>query len=51
MNLFSVVNFSNDIEDDDLSSLLERLTTIKQQLNDVKSLLSDKDITEWNRFE
>ncbi|CAF1359262.1 unnamed protein product [Rotaria sordida] len=40
---------NNSIENDDISSLLENLITIKQQLNDVKSLLSDKDIIDWNR--
>ena len=35
----------------DLESLFERLVNIKQQLNGVKALLSDKDITDWNRFE
>jgi len=37
----------NNIEDEDLSTLV----SIKQQLNDVKSLLSDKDIADWNRLE
>ncbi|CAF4834512.1 unnamed protein product, partial [Rotaria socialis] len=32
---------NNSIGNADVSSLLEKLTTIKQQLNDVKSLLSD----------
>ncbi|CAF4829686.1 unnamed protein product, partial [Rotaria socialis] len=40
---------NNSIGNADVSSLLEKLTTIKQQLNDVKSLLSDKDIIDWNR--
>ena len=32
------------------SSALAQLATIKQQLNDVKALLSDKDISQWNRL-
>ncbi|CAF3711820.1 unnamed protein product [Rotaria sp. Silwood1] len=40
---------NNSIGNDNVSCLLEKLTTIKQQLNDVKSLLSDKDIIDWNR--
>jgi hypothetical protein len=42
---------NNNTENEDISSLLEKLIPIKQQLNDVKSLLSDKDITDWNRLE
>jgi hypothetical protein len=41
---------SIEVEDGDVSSLLANLAAIKQQLNDVKSLLSDKDIADWNRF-
>ena len=43
--------FSDDVKDGNLSDLLEKLYAMKQQLNEVKSLLSDKDIAEWNRFE
>ena len=32
------------------SSALAPLATIKQQLNEVKALLSDKDISQWNRL-
>lgn len=44
-------HFSSSIGNEDSASLLEKLTAIKQELNDVKSLLSDKDIIDWNRFE
>jgi hypothetical protein len=41
-------DFNNsNAEDGDISSLV----SIKQQLNNVKSLLSDKDIADWNRLE
>lgn len=43
--------FSSSIETDDESLLMKKLSTMKQQLNNVKSLLSDKDIVDWNRFE
>jgi hypothetical protein len=41
----------SDNEDENLSGLFEKLIPIKQQLNDVKALLSDKDIADWNRLE
>ncbi|CAF1367938.1 unnamed protein product [Adineta ricciae] len=40
---------NDDVKDGNLSDLLEKLYAMKQQLNEVKSLLSDKDIAEWNR--
>jgi hypothetical protein len=44
-------NNNTEDEDEDVSSLLEKLVSIKQQLNEVKSLLSDKDIADWNKLE
>jgi len=41
-------DFNHNTENEDISS---SLVSIKQQLNDVKSLLSDKDIADWNRLE
>ncbi len=41
---------NDDPVDEDVSVLFEKLVAIKQQLNDVKSLLSDKDIADWNRL-
>ncbi|CAF1271805.1 unnamed protein product [Adineta steineri] len=46
---FDFVVENNNIEDEDISNFLEKLVEIKQQLNHTKSLLSDKDITDWNR--
>ena len=43
--------YSESKNTDDLESSFERLMNIKQQLNEVKALLSDKDITDWNRLE
>ncbi|UJR15743.1 hypothetical protein I4U23_002678 [Adineta vaga] len=40
---------NDDIKDGNINDLLEKLRTNKEQLNEVKSLLSDKDIAEWNR--
>lgn len=34
---------------ENLGDLFERLALLKQQLNDVKGRLSDKDIADWNR--
>ncbi len=43
--------YSDSKNTEDLSDLFEKLVIIKQQLNEVKALLSDKDIADWNRLE
>lgn len=42
-------NVDND-ERDSSKEIFEKLIQMKQELNAVKSLLSDKDIADWNRF-
>lgn len=45
-------NSSDDnIENEDITCLCKKLIPIKEQLNYVKSSLSDQDIAEWNKLE
>ena len=37
-------------ENENLDEFLEKFAVLKQQLNDVKGQLSDKDIADWNRL-
>ena len=41
--------YSDGENNENLEDLFERLRLLKQQLNDVKGRLSDKDIADWNR--
>ena len=41
--------YSDEVNHENIEDFFERLKRLKEQLNEVKGRLSDKDIADWNR--